>query len=190
VKTILGARGGQVAILILALCGVYLFAYRGMRFFLVPSASMVPTLLETDQVVTLKEKAYSPGDVVVLRDPAEAGAYLVKRIVATGGDVVTVAGGALYVNGAYVSEPYVLEPPDYEFGPTRVAEGEVFVLGDNRNDSEDSHLWEDPDRNVRDIVGKVRYIYFPYHRAGAFRGGAVRRAPPPPGGSPGASGSQ
>ena len=168
VKAVLGVRGGQVAILLLAIAGIYLFGYRGMRFFLVPSASMEPTLYNMDQIVTLKQKAYRPGDVVVLRDPSDPKAYVVKRVVATGGDVVTVAGGALYLNGAYVSEPYVLELPQYELEPIRIAEGEVFVLGDNRNDSDDGHLWQDPDRPVTDIVGKVRFIYFPYRRAGTF----------------------
>ena len=168
VKAVLGVRGGQVAILLLAVAGVYLFGYRGMRFFLVPSASMEPTLYNMDYILTLKYKAYRPGDVVVLRDPSDPKAYVVKRIVATGGDVVTIAGGALYLNGAYVSEPYVLELPEYELEPIRIAEGEVFVLGDNRNDSDDGHLWEDPDRPVTDVVGKVRFIYFPYHRAGTF----------------------
>lgn len=168
VKTVLGVRGGQVAILLLAVAGVYLFGYRGMRFFLVPSASMEPTLYNMDYIVTLRHKAYRPGDVVVLRDPSDPTAYVVKRIVATGGDIVTIAGGALNLNGAYVSEPYVLELPEYELGPIQIAEGEVFVLGDNRNDSEDGHLWEDPDRSVTEIVGKVRFIYFPYHRAGTL----------------------
>jgi len=168
VKAVLGVRGGQVAILLLAVAGVYLFGYRGMRFFLVPSASMEPTLYNMDYIVTLKQKAYRPGDVVVLRDPLDAKGYIVKRIVATGGDVVTVAGGALYLNGAYVSEPYILDLPEYELQPIRVAEGEIFVLGDNRNDSEDAHLWDDPDRPVTDVVGKVCFIYYPYNRAGTF----------------------
>jgi len=166
----LGKQGGQVGLLLLACLGLYFFAYRGGRFFLVPSASMEPTLLEGDQIVTLRESVYGRGDVVVLRDPEDEKAYIVKRIMAAGGDTILVAGGAVYVNGSYVSEPYILSTPDYEMRTYSVPEGHVFLLGDNRNNSEDSHLWKDKARPVNEIIGKVRFIYFPFNRFGFFQG--------------------
>jgi signal peptidase I len=131
---------------------------------------MEPTLLEGDQIVTLRESAYERGDVVVLRDPEDEKAYIVKRIMAVGGDTILVAGGAVYVNGSYVSEPYILSTPDYEMRTYSVPQGHVFFLGDNRNDSEDSHLWKDKARPVNEIIGKVRFIYFPFNRFGVFQG--------------------
>ena len=174
VREALGPKGGQIAIIVLAIPVIYLFGFREMRFFLVPSGSMEPTLLTGDHLMTLSEHEYKRGDVVVLEDPEERGAYIVKRIVGVGGDTVTVNGGGLFVNGQYISEPYIQSPPDYSMDPITIPENHVFLLGDNRNNSEDSHAWKDkgldvhPD--VRQIVGKVLFIYYPYDRAGNVRG--------------------
>jgi signal peptidase I len=168
-RLIFGHAGGAAALIFLAILFLYLFGYRGMRFFLVPSGSMEPTLLREDYIVTLKEPVYQRGDVVVLHDPEGEGDYIVKRVVGLGGDVIRVFGGALYVNGEYVSEPYVLEPADYDLKPVRVAEGHAFFLGDSRNNSDDSHLWKEQSQPLGAIVGKVRFIYFPYARFGPFR---------------------
>ena len=165
-RALLGAKAGQIAIIILAIPLIYLFGFRNMRFFLVPSSSMEPTLLRGDYIVTLDAKAYDPGDVIVLRDPEDTSGYIVKRVVATGGDSVAVDGGALYVNGVYISEPYLMEQPNYAFDPIEVPQGTVFLLGDNRNNSEDSHLWQQKAQPLDHIIGKVRLIYFPYKRAG------------------------
>ncbi len=159
----------------------YLGFVRGMRFFAVPSASMEPTLRRGDYLVTLNAEEYRRGDVVVLRDPTIEGGNLVKRIVGVGGDVVAIQAGALFLNGKYASEPYILEPMVYElFPPITVPEDNVFVLGDNRNDSEDSSYWAivrsdpeipaelkaDPTIPASDIIGRVRYIYLPGSRRG------------------------
>lgn len=159
----------------------YLGFVRGMRFFAVPSHSMEPTLYEGDYLLTLNATEYQRGDIVVLEDPTDEGGNLVKRVVGIGGDTVAVQAGALFINGKYASEPYILEPMVYEvFPPIEVPDGHVFVLGDNRNDSEDSSYWasagEDPDIPpelradptvpVEDIIGKVRYIYLPGSRRG------------------------
>jgi signal peptidase I len=158
---------------------IYLFAGRGMRFFLVPSSSMEPTLLRQDYLVTLKEKDYRRGDIVVMKDPEVEKGYLVKRIVAVANDTVAIEGGALSLNGAYASEPYLPEPMAVDLDPVEIPEGHVFVLGDNRNHSDDSSVWEREEngRKVRGlplpaktIIGKVRYIYNPISRMGPVSG--------------------
>lgn len=157
-----------VFILICAGVLFYFFAGRHMRFFLVPSSSMEPTLLPYDRIVTLSQPQYHRGDIVVLQDPHLKDAYLVKRVVALGGEEVSVSQGALLVNGLYASEPYVAEPMIYKMDVVRVPEGEVFVLGDNRNYSEDSSTWEpwEQSQALKRIIGKVCFIYFPLDRAG------------------------
>ena len=174
---ILGRVGGNVLLVLLTLFVAYLGLYRHMRFFRVPSASMEPTLLVSDYLVTMQDSEYFAGDVVVLNDPLEKGAYLVKRIVATGGELVEVAGGACFINGQYISEPYIKDPPNYTFGPYRVPENCVLVFGDNRNNSDDSHQWAQPAQPVTAIVGRVRFIYFPYSRWGALPEVPVVTAP-------------
>jgi len=158
-------------VIILLICAVLLhfFQVRGMRFFLVPSRSMEPTLHPNDHLLTLTEPVYQRGDIVVLRDPVNPGEYLVKRIVAVAGDELAVQIGGLFIDGEYASEPYIKEPMAYTLGPIEVPEGEVVVLGDNRNESEDSSRWRDPTVPVDAIVGKVRYIYLPMDRAQPVR---------------------
>lgn len=153
-------------ILVVAPVLIYLFAVRGMRFFLVPSGSMEPTLIPGDYLVTLTENRYDRGDIVVLKDPAEERSFIVKRIVGVAGDQVDIQGGALILNGKYASEPYVVEPMERQFPqPITVPEGGVFVMGDNRNHSEDSSLWGRA-LKATDIVGEVKLRYLPLNRAG------------------------
>lgn len=160
-------QAGYLAIIVLCLIGTYFFGIRGMRFFMVPSASMEPTLLRSDQIITLRERHYKRGDIVVFLD--YDGGYSVKRISGTGGDLVGVFDGALFVNGEYVSEPYVKEPMEYIImPPVKVPEGHVFILGDNRNDSDDSHF-DGRSPPLDSIIGKVRFIYYPYNRFGPVR---------------------
>lgn len=177
IKAAAGPLGGQIAILVLAVPIIYLFGFREMRFFLVPSGSMEPTLYRQDYLMTLNKDEYAPGDVVVLRDPQDPKSYVVKRLIATGGESVAVQNGAVYVNGRYISEPYILSPPQYDMDEIAVPQDEVFVLGDNRNNSEDSHAWPKATVPRNWIVGKVRFIYFPYARFGAVKGYPLLRSP-------------
>ncbi|HUW61703.1 MAG TPA: signal peptidase I [Candidatus Bathyarchaeia archaeon] len=163
-----GRESGYIAFILLSVPVIYLFGFRHMSFFRVPSASMEPTLMAGDHLITLTADQYQRGEVVVTEDPEEEGAFIVKRIVAVSGDTVAVEGGALYVNGHYVSEPYVKTPPQYLMPPFKLPDGNVFLLGDNRNNSEDAHAWPDKAQPVDNIIGKVRFIYYPYERAGRF----------------------
>ncbi len=165
-EMLFGKTAGNVALLILVVLGGYFFAYREARFFRIPSSSMEPTLYPVDQIVTMSESKYTRGSIVVLREPKSAGEYFVKRIVGIAGDRIEVHRGALFLNGEYASEPYLAEPMQYEILKAAVVpEGQVFVLGDNRNNSADSHdALETFSTDI--IVGRVRFIYYPYERFG------------------------
>ncbi len=144
---------------------IYLFGFREMRFFRVPSSSMQPTLRPNDLLLTLEESTYARGDIVVFMDPVDPEAYLVKRVVGIPGDTVAIESGGLILNGHYASEPYTSEPMRYSLTPpVRVGEGELFVLGDNRNASDDSHAWG-KGIPYDSVVGKVRLIYLPLRRS-------------------------
>jgi signal peptidase I len=142
-----------------------LILYGEIGFYVVPTTSMEPTLHPNDRIVAVATSGHERGQVVVVRDPENRTAYLVKRIVGIPGDRVEVFGNRLVVNGKMVAEPYLSEPIAYQLPPTEVPHGEVFLLGDNRNESEDSHLWK-RGVPVSDIVGVVRYIYSPGERRG------------------------
>jgi signal peptidase I len=181
------APGRVIEYVVIILCSaglVYLFGYRNMRFFKIPSSSMAPTLRLRDRFVTLNQAGYKRGDVVVLRDPEVERGYLVKRIIAVSGDTVGVEGGALFLNGLYASEPYVVEPMSYRILPVSVPKGRVFVLGDNRNNSEDSHVWVKEGEeslvvgsvSVESIIGTVCLIYYPLGRMGRVESYPLRNS--------------
>jgi signal peptidase I len=179
-----------IAFVLFAAVFVYWLLFRGLMFFRVPSESMLPTLAPGDFIVTLPQQVYRRGDIVVLADPLMKGGRLVKRIAAVEGDTVEVSLGYLTIQGRYASEPYIHDPMDYAIETLTVPTGEVLVLGDNRNESNDASRWLiNPDtgeamdatdaksdivngkrwkRTVRvsTVVGKVMYRYLPFGRIG------------------------
>lgn len=157
-------QAAYIIIIIVFSILIYLFTARGMRTFLVPSRSMEPTLMPNDYLMTFTEKTYQRGDVVVLIDPEDPKSYIVKRIVAVGGDTVAVESRALLLNGEYASEPYISEPMQYDMPSLKVPDGEVLVLGDNRNLSDDASRWNKKTLSVHSIVGRVHYIFLPLSR--------------------------
>jgi signal peptidase I len=109
--------------------------------FRIPSESMAPTLRSGDQALVQKLLGASPhrGDLVAFHAP-RTGEVLLKRVVAVGGDTVGLEDGVLVVDGKRIRESYA-DPKAIDsvyFGPVRVRAGTVFVLGDNRANSEDS----------------------------------------------------
>ncbi|MBQ8135999.1 MAG: signal peptidase I [Clostridia bacterium] len=103
-------------------------------------------------------------DIVICRYPGRGNTYFVKRVVGLPGDVVELRNGYLYINGDRYDEPYVDDAyrsgPLNTFGPYRVPSGEYFVLGDHRNDSNDSRLQGSLTRDR--IIGHVRCVLFPF----------------------------
>ncbi|UCH60154.1 MAG: signal peptidase I [Anaerolineales bacterium] len=129
----------------------------------IESVSMQPTLYEGDFVIVNK-LAYnfgepSRGDVIVFRYPPdpEREPYI-KRVIGLPGDRVSVQEKKVLINNEPMLEPYISAPPLYE-GTWIVPEGSLFVLGDNRNSSSDSHSWGMvPFDNV---IGKAEVVYWP-----------------------------
>lgn len=90
-----------------------------------------------------------------------------KRVVAVGGDTVAVHGGRVYLNGVPLDEPYIREELNYEYPPVKVPEGKIFVLGDNRCNSHDSHVWGFLPR--KNIQAKAFFRFWPPGRIGVVR---------------------
>ena len=156
--------------------------------FQIPSSSMYPTLQAGDHMFVRKtSRAFTRGDVVVFRYPLDHTIDYVKRIVAVGGDVVTIRGGQLSINGRPVERRRLDEPCTREFGyrdctqwresldgrewsvaeaddmprdfgPSPVPEGEYFLLGDNRDNSSDSRMWGPVAAEL--IKGKAQFVWW------------------------------
>lgn len=145
----------------------------------IPSGSMLPTLQLQDRILVEKlrprlQRPLPNGTIVVFHAPpvlVEAGydpkAALIKRVVGQPGDEVEIRDGELRRNGAPVPEPWRQQPIDYRFGPLTVAEGELLVLGDNRNASLDSHIWGPLPR--QEVIGTAVFCYWPLDRLGPIR---------------------
>jgi signal peptidase I len=120
---------------------------------------LLPALnLKNKQVVYLFHPPQR-GDIIVFRYPKDPSRDFIKRVVGTQGDVVEIKGGKVMVNSAVVDEPYLPDHPNYSFGPEKVPADNYFVLGDNRNNSSDSHIWGMVPRD--NIVGKAWVTYWP-----------------------------
>jgi len=139
--------------------------------FFIPSGSMEPTLWPGDRIVVGKTDLFGqpvPGDVVVFHYPLDPREDFVKRLVAAGGQTVQLKDSRLYIDGKMVPEPYLpagLTFPD--FGPVTVPAGSYFMLGDNRNNSDDSRIWGFVRKDL--VVGRVLCVYWPLSRIGVVR---------------------
>lgn len=149
---------------------VFIFVFIGSTMN-VEQTSMTPTLLDGDRII-ISNLFYTPkaGDIVVFSKYSfEEGAPLVKRVVATEGQVVDIdtAAGTVSVDGALLEEDYTLEPTytvyDVEF-PATVPEGHIFVMGDNRNGSKDSRDSAIGMVDTREVLGRVYAVVLPFSR--------------------------
>lgn len=127
-----------------------------MRTFLfeayeIPSGSMETTIMTGDMVLAEKVSYYShdpqPGDIVTFDDPLSSGRVLIKRCIATGGQTIDVQDGKLFIDGVEQNEPYTRNLPSYQLSsqvvsyPYQVPEGYIWVMGDNRTNSQDSRYF-------------------------------------------------
>ena len=142
----------------------------------IPAGSMTPTLQINDRVIidkwSYRSQPPQRGDIVVfsateaLKQQNFKDAFI-KRLIGLPGDKVEVKGGKVYVNNQPLEENYIDEAPSYQFGPVTVPPNSYFVLGDNRNNSYDSHYWGFVPRE--NIIGKATKRFWPVERSGAIK---------------------
>ncbi len=144
----------------------------------IPSDSMVPTLQIGDRLVVEKVlyrfRTPATGEVIVFEPPALLQEYgysadraFIKRIIGTPGDKVEVRRGLVYRNGQPLVESYIAEPPQYEMPSVTVPPNQFFVMGDNRNNSNDSHVWGFLPR--KNIIGRAVFRFWTPGRFGVLK---------------------
>lgn len=142
--------------------------------FVVPTGSMLPTIQLSDQVLANKfvYRFTTPkrGDIIVLDDPTGQVGTLIKRVIATGGQTVDIHDQKVWVDGSALEEPYTHGQPS-ELGPLpmpmTIPQGSVWVMGDNRTQSQDSR-WFGP-VSLSAVHGRAFFIYWPWARIGELR---------------------
>jgi signal peptidase I len=129
--------------------------------FRIDGSSMEPNLHDGEYVIVnrIVYHLHPPqrGDIVVFR--RDANREFIKRVIALPGETVEVKGGRVLINGTPLDEPYIAAPSAYTMEPRTVGSNEYFVLGDNRNNSSDSHNWGTIDSSA--IDGKAWVTYWP-----------------------------
>ncbi len=153
----------------------------GIRTFVaearyIPSGSMLPTLQVNDRLIVDKLGYYfkSPqrGDIIVF-SPTDAlqkqnfHDAFIKRVIGLPGEKVEVKGGRVYINDKPLKENYIADAPQYQWGPKVIPEDSYLVLGDNRNNSYDSHYWGFVPRNK--IIGRAVIRFWPPDRMGEIK---------------------
>lgn len=168
--------------------------------FKIPSGSMIPTISKGDHLfaslysyripvpfstIRLWTRPVQRGDVVIFPYPVDPSVYYIKRVIALGGETITVRGTKVLINGKVLEEPYAYHDPAQvqqlrkagrlpEYGPHRVPPGSLFMMGDNRLNSQDSRVWGF--LSERSVVGRAQIVYWSHDpQAGLFSGYALGR---------------
>lgn len=173
------SQAENIGVIAIALVLAILLRVFVMEPRFIPSDSMRPTLEAGDRVLVEKVSyRFQPphfGDIIVFNPPAPLQQYLrdlgygknqvfIKRTIGTPGHAIAVKAGTVYLDGEPLQEDYTLEAPDYEGGPFPIPDHQLFVMGDNRNNSNDSHVWGFlPEGNV---IGRARFRFWPPNRIG------------------------
>ncbi len=152
-----------------------------IQAFRIPSESMEDTLLVGDFLFANKLiygpklplvdwrlpaiREPKPGDIIIFKYPVDPKVDYIKRCVAVEGQTVELVDNKLYVDGVMQDEEFTKyvfgSRPDRRFGPFKVPEGHIFMMGDNRDNSADSRAWGPVDKNL--VSGKAMFIYFSWN---------------------------
>jgi signal peptidase I len=150
-----------------------------IQAFHIPSGSMIPTFLEGDRVlvskfsygirnpfnneIIIQTGAPTRGDVVIFKFPENTEVDFVKRVIGLPGETIEIKDGKIFIDGFFVFDPHGHYNKDYythsrDFGPYKIPENEYFMMGDNRDYSNDSRVWGSVDISL--LRGKAWILYW------------------------------
>ncbi len=168
-------HGENIRIVAIALCLAIT-----IRLFIaepryIPSDSMAPTLQVGDRLVVEKVsyrlRSPTTGEIIVFEPPPQLQAQgysgdqaFIKRVIGLPDQQIAVHNGTVVLDGQAIHEDYIAAPPDYELLPITIPPDTYFVMGDNRNNSNDSHIWGFLPRE--DIIGRAVFRFWSLQRWG------------------------
>jgi len=166
----------EIGITILIAVAIFVPLKSTIQGYRVQYSCMLPSIEDGDWIIVNKA-SYSfsdpkRGDVIVF-NPGEgvSSQYpFIKRIIALPGETVEIKNGQVFINNIPINEPYIFpEPPraNKDLGPQKMRDSQYFVLGDNRNNSNDSRSWGPISRS--DIIGKAKFVYWPPGKWGPIK---------------------
>jgi signal peptidase I len=159
--------GKSIVIAIIAAFLIITFVFETVS---VDGHSMDPTLNNKDRLIVEKVTYYfrapKPGDIVVIKYPADQKEKFIKRVIAVGGDRIKIENNKVYVNDQPKNEPYILEKTMRDFNEVKVPQNTIFVMGDNRNNSRDSRYPDVGFVPYKLVVGRAVLRIYPFSRFG------------------------
>jgi len=155
-----------VVSILIAVVLAFFIRYFIVELYMVEGPSMRPTLVTNERLVVNKFiyrfKAPEKGDVLVFRYPKDPSRDFIKRVIGVAGDTVEVKDSRVLVNGQLLNEPYILEKTiRNSYSLATVPTGHIFVMGDNRNNSEDSRYADVGFVPLEMVKGKAVMIFWP-----------------------------
>lgn len=151
--------------IIIAIVLAFFIRHYIVELYMVEGPSMRPTLQNGERLVVNKfiYRFNKPekGEVIVFRYPRDPSRDFIKRVIAIPGDTIEIKDGRVFVNGQLQNEPYILDKTRGSYPLSKVPEGHVFVMGDNRNNSEDSRFKDVGFVSYELIKGKAIMIFWP-----------------------------
>lgn len=161
----------EVGITILIAVAVFVCLRLTVQSYTVVMSSMEPNFQEGECIMVNKVcyRSSDPqrGEVIIFDPPFNSQYPFIKRVIGLPGETVEIKDEKVFIDGIPLEEEYIMAPPNYTMPSQEIPESEYFVLGDNRNNSNDSHSnWTVPRDN---IIGKAWFTYWPPNKLGVVK---------------------
>lgn len=161
----------EVGITILIAVAVFVPLQLTVQSYTVVMSSMEPNFQEGECIMVSKVSYRSSdperGEVIIFEPPFDSPHPFIKRVIGLPGETIEIKDKKVFIDGIPLEEEYIMAAPNYEMSPKTIRQNEYFVLGDNRNNSNDSHgSWTVPRDNV---IGRAWFTYWPPNKSGVIR---------------------